>query len=237
MSALYVDIGNTRIKWQLRREGEASLQGMLEKSNAPHFYWPDVDGRVIVSSVRDDEELHRLIAQRYPEQVHWLTAPLADYQGFTHCYPDAARLGVDRWFAMLGARSHQDTGVIVVDAGTALTIDIFNAKNQHEGGYIVPGLTMSREALFSGTGKVRPFSDEENLDDVTLGKNTVNCVNAGTLRQQVALIVSVREDYPAYQLFVTGGDGQYLAELLNTGYYPDLIFDGMDSLCAGLYTA
>jgi type III pantothenate kinase len=57
------------------------------------------------------------------------------------------------------------------------------------------------------------------------------------LRQHLALVASVRADYPEYQLLVTGGDGQTLAASLNTGYYPDLIFDGMDSLCVGLYTA
>lgn len=237
MSALYVDIGNTRIKWQQRFDDRAPVQGLLEKSNVTHFYWPDVEGKVIVSSVRDDEEHFRLLEQRYPGQVEWLTSPLVDYNGFKHCYPEASRLGVDRWLAMLGARSHKEGGVMVVDAGTALTIDVFSADNEHEGGYIVPGLTMARDALFSGTGKVRPFVDDERADNVELGRNTVNCVVAGTLRQHLALVASVCADYPEYQLLVTGGDGQTLAASLNTGYYPDLIFDGMDSLCVGLYTA
>lgn len=236
MSALYVDIGNTRIKWQHRVHGEKLKQGVLEKDTAAYFSWPDAIDCIIVSCVRDDEELYRLFDHRYPNKVRWLTAPLASYAGFHHCYSDANRLGVDRWLAMLGARGNQCGGLMVVDAGTALTIDLFSADNHHEGGYIVPGLNMAREGLFGGTGKVRPFTDEADSQAIIPGENTLSCVNAGTLRQHLALVANVHADYPEYNLLVTGGDGQTLAELLNTGYYPDLIFDGMDSLCAGLYT-
>lgn len=236
MSALLVDIGNTRIKWRHQPASGDIKQGSLEKSHAPLFSWPNDVDVVVVSSVRDDEELTRLFEQCYPNKVNWLTSPILDFDGFHHCYSDATRLGVDRWLAMLGARKHQAGDLIVVDAGTALTVDVLSANNHHQGGYIVPGLNMARDALFNGTGKVRPFADETDDANITLGKNTRHCVNAGTLRQHHALVSSVCSEFPEYTLLVTGGDGQALAGLLNTGYYSDLIFDGMDSLCAGLFT-
>jgi type III pantothenate kinase len=237
VSALLVDIGNTRIKWVLRDRGETTATGVTDKANAARFNWPRSPERIVVSSVQDNRELHELFEGLFGERLRWLGTPVYDYQFFRHCYRDPARLGVDRWLAMIGARQHSDGDLLVVDAGTALTLDVFSAENQHQGGYIVPGLQMARQALFGGTDKVRQFGDEQDAATLTLGTNTVNCVAAGTLRQQLALVQHVVDEYPDHHIFITGGDGELIADNLNARYYPDLIFDGMDSLCAGLFTA
>jgi type III pantothenate kinase len=134
---------------------------------------------------------------------------------------------------MLGGRVQQSGDLLVVDAGTALTIDLFSSDNQHQGGYIVPGLRMAQNALFSGTDRVRAYQDEQDKQEIAPGKNTLNCVAAGVLRQNLALVQSLLDEYPEHQPLITGGDGQLLASRLGLSYSPDLIFDGMDSLCAG----
>ena len=80
-------------------------------------------------------------------------------------------------------------------------------------------------------GKTR--LDEQNEQEIAPGKNTLNCVAAGVLRQNLALVQSLLDEYPEHQPLITGGDGQLLAGRLGLSYSPDLIFDGMDSLCAG----
>jgi len=237
VSVLLVDIGNTRIKWQLRKAGGIVKESALLKDNAAHFSWPQNVQGVLVSSVSTNAELQELMQQLYGGRLHWLATPMREHDAFIHCYPQPERLGVDRWLAMLGARLQNDGRLLVVDAGTALTIDLLDAGNQHRGGYIVPGLDMSRKALFGGTDRVRRFTDDHGDESsIAPGENTLACVSAGTLRQQVALVQSVAAEYPDYQCLITGGDGAVLAEQLDSRYYPNLIFDGMDSLCAGLFT-
>ncbi len=237
MSALLVDVGNSRLKWQ-HRDGDSVLSehqcALAEVTSAP---WPEEVSRVLVASVRDHTDLHQFLQRIYGQRLVWLAHPPHSDQRIHHCYPDPARLGVDRWLAMLGARSYKEGALLVVDAGTALTIDLLDAEDRHVGGYIVPGLTTSREVLFSRTDKVRPFADEADAGALLPGQNTLNCVAAGTLRQQVALVQSVADEYPDYQLMLTGGDGEQLAGLLCSRHYPDLVFNGMNQICAGLFTA
>jgi len=237
VSVLLVDIGNTRIKWQWRASGQETKTAYVDKDNAARFAWPVEPERVVVASVQENASLHELFEGLYGERLRWLGTPVYDYEHFRHCYPDPARLGVDRWLAMIGGRKHTQGDLVVVDAGTALTIDVLSVDNQHTGGFIVPGLTMARSALFGGTDKVRQFQDETDQKTLAPGTNTVNCVAAGTLRQHVALVQSVAREYPEHRLLITGGDGEQLAGLLGSPYCSDLIFDGMDSLCAGLFTA
>ena len=123
----------------------------------------------------------------------------------------------------------------MVDAGTALTIDLMNADNHHEGGFIVPGLELAQQALFNNTGRVRPFADEQEQAALAPGRDTLSCVSAGVRRQLQALVMSVVQDYPDYRLFISGGDGHWLAQQLGVASYPHLIFEGMESLCAGYF--
>ena len=233
MSVLLIDIGNTRIKWQTRRQGQILAEGHVDKDKAPHYAWPDEVDEVAVSSVSTNEELHELFDARYGHRLRWIAHPVEGHAGFHHCYTDPKRLGVDRWLAMLGARAMFTDHLLVVDAGTALTLDLLDESNQHHGGYIVPGQQMAQRALFGGTDRVRPFSDERHDTDLAPGKSTVACVSAGIVHQQVALVKSVAYSHQDYRLVITGGDGAQLAEWLDSGYYPNLIFDGMELLCAG----
>lgn len=233
VSVLLIDAGNTRCKWQLRAAGQVLSSGAAVYAELPAA-WPEAE-RVVVACVAGQPDLQDRLRQRYGERLYWLSAPLADYPHFHHCYPQPQRLGVDRWLALLGARVHNRGAVLVVDAGTALTIDLMNAANHHEGGFIVPGLELAQRALFNNTGRVRPFVDEQPQAVLAPGRDTLGCVSAGVRRQLQALVLSVVQDYPDYQLFLCGGDGQWLAQQLGQAYYPDLIFEGMESLCAGYF--
>ncbi len=233
VSVLLIDAGNTRLKWQLRHAGVIQAAG-ASAYDALSDSWPDA-ARVLVASVGEHTALREALQHRFGERLHWLSQPLPGYPDFHHCYPQPQRLGVDRWLGLLGARQHTKEPVLVADAGTAFTIDLMNAANHHEGGFIVPGLRMAQQALFRNTGKVRPFADEQSAVSLQPGRDTLGCVSAGVLRQQLALLESVLLDSPEYRLFITGGDGGWLAQQLGVELYPDLIFDGMEGLCAGYF--
>ncbi len=237
MSALLVDVGNSRLKWQLRIAGKTVSEHQCLLADVTSAPWPEDVSQVLVASVREHKELHQFLQLVYGQRLHWLANPPHGDQRIQHCYSDPARLGVDRWLAMLGARAELPGPLLVVDAGTALTLDLLSGDDQHVGGYIVPGLTASRETLFSRTDKVRPYADEVDSGALQPGQNTLNCVAAGTLRQQVALVQSVADEYPDHQLMLTGGDAELLAGFINGRLCPDLVFNGMNLICAGLFTA
>lgn len=233
MSVLLLDVGNSRVKWRLTTLSGERYYGDCDATHVALQTWVEQPQRVMVSSVRVQADLHTQLELIFGQRLQWLKEPLPSWPQFKHCYPEPSRLGVDRWLAMLGGRVQQSGDLLVVDAGTALTIDLFSSDNRHQGGYIVPGLRMAQNALFSGTDRVRAYQDEQDKQEIAPGKNTLNCVAAGVLRQNLALVQSLLDEYPEHQPLITGGDGQLLASRLGLSYSPDLIFDGMDSLCAG----
>jgi type III pantothenate kinase len=71
----------------------------------------------------------------------------ATLAGLRVAYADPARLGVDRFLAMLGARTHGSGPWLVAGVGTALTIDLVDADGVHVGGRIAPSPQLMRQAL------------------------------------------------------------------------------------------
>lgn len=235
VSVLLIDAGNTRMKWQLRERGAVQASGVAVYDDLITETLPRAD-KVLVASVLGCD---RLISALHDANIEFTLLDQCDpHNGvITPCYSDPSRLGVDRWLAMLGARQMQQGAVLVIDAGTALTLDWLNADNQHVGGFILPGLRMGADALFSNTGKVKAYADELAEHSIAPGRDTLSCVANGLNYQQQALVAAVRNDYPDYTILVTGGDGQWLADTFGLKYSPDLVLDGMDSLCAGYFLA
>ena len=232
MSVLLIDAGNTRLAWRCLQQGQPTQEGAALYHELPN-QWPNVQ-RVIAATVAQQELLVARLQSAFDVEIEWWVQPQINYSKFKHCYPHPERLGVDRWLALLGARHRQlSGGLVVVDAGTALTVDVLNETNQHLGGYIVPGFNLAQQALFKHTEKVRPYQDEQTEAAMSLGQNTLACVRLGLQRQALALIKDVAQQYPAFELFITGGDGQWMAQQLNAQYYHNLVLDGMEFLCIG----
>lgn len=232
VSVLLIDAGNTRLAWRYVQPGRPAQEGAAVYHELPN-QWPNVQ-RVIAATVAQQELLAERLQPAFNVTIEWWTQPRGDLAEFKHCYANPERLGVDRWLALLGARQQQAKGGgIVVDAGTALTIDVLDEANQHLGGYIVPGFHLAQQALFERTEKVRPYQGEQVGTADQLGQNTVACVQLGVQRQMLALIQDIARQYATYELLITGGDGQWIAQQLNAQYYHNLVLDGMEYLCAG----
>ena len=165
-------------------------------------------------------------------------SPAAD-AGLTNCYAEPERLGVDRWLAMVDAWHRAGGAAIVVDCGSALTIDLVDRAGQHRGGYIVPGLRMLESSLLSRTASVR-FQEAQSWSSLDPGNSTVACVHNGTMRMTVAFITEtvvalqnlVQDTCP---VFVTGGDAMDVMAWLPDGFchLPDMVLDGLERVTAG----
>lgn len=235
---LLIDMGNSYIKWQAGESDslQSGVLGYEELEANPEFFTSLGRYQCVIASVVGCSALEGEPLKGF-KQVNWLLAPHDNNPLFQHCYANPERLGVDRWLNMIGARALQSKprAVLVVSAGTALTLDVFDQNNQHQGGWIVPGIDGAKRFLFSKTCNVNDYSDERDDTQITLdsGCSTTQGVISGAHRMSVAIVQSVRNDYPDYELFVTGGNGAWLANKLDASYYPNLIFSGMSKLCAG----
>ena len=112
---------------------------------------------------------------------------------------------------------------VVIDAGTAITIDIM-AGGLHLGGYILPGLNI----LHSSYKKVSEKLDYPFISDIDLKLlpiNTSEAINYGFIGMVVSMIEKVSKNK---KLYFTGGDGAYLSKFFTNGIYmKNLVFQGM----------
>jgi type III pantothenate kinase len=227
---LLIDVGNTRVKWQLITEeydsDKKSYSGSLHDLSAfiQKLNTHEID--TLVAAVNQTTALKKLLDESGFRSTT-VAISQSSQTGVCNSYVHPERMGVDRWLAMIAAfnqnkASGQSKGIIVVDAGSALTIDVVNVNGKHQGGYIVPGLLMSQQALFANTERVIQYEEisinKSAYDQYKkLGNNTIQCVEYGVINQMIALVKQVNEEYPGYDIFFTGGDGELLAGYFGIG--------------------
>lgn len=248
MSKLLLDVGNNRVKWARVHENHYEYQGAvaLQSLSVETFLqqiWPEPEKpqQVIVSSVFEGEWMRWLrfyIASRWSSCVIEVVAE-AERNGLTNGYEQPHRLGVDRWCALLGAWQQQASAVCVIDAGTALTMDVVNNGGEHLGGLIVPGLHLMRECLAQKSTKVshQLMEDEAQPERAhlgLLGKNTAQALVGGSLWTLAASVerLSAQADElvgGTMRYVISGGDAKALLPLLSKPwqYEPDLVLQGL----------
>lgn len=238
---LELDIGNSRLKWRLLADDGTRMEGGF----APHLPEPGQDypwrqaGRAAplrarIASVADASFNAALVRELEAEGTDCIE--FARSTG--HCgrlvsgYHEPERMGVDRWLALIAAAGRCPGAFAVVDAGSAITLDLVAADGAHQGGWIVPGLRMMRSALLAGTAGIRLPKVEVQAPAVP-GRDTAGAVGFGTVLMARDFVVrrvdAFREQFPDAPLFVTGGDGERVAPptVSNRVVVPELVLDGL----------
>lgn len=241
---LFLDVGNTALKWRLRHADRC-----IEGGGAHARDWAaqiaamaaSIDGaidRIYVASVAGKEQdaaIQALLEQQFPEPVSFYYSP-SQGAGVLNSYRQPERLGVDRWLAMVEAW-HRCGASIVIDCGSAITLDAISNDGRHQGGYIVPGLRMLEASLTGGTGSVRVETGVER--QLGPGRSTTECVQNGVLRMSVSFItdamVALQQCVQdTCSIFITGGDASTLRPYLpaTIEYAPELVLDGLERVTA-----
>lgn len=235
---LWLDVGNTRLKWQLdlgkRTLAGAAVHGGGEAlADAPIWRELSPGTPVWVACVASPilrEGIVRECQQAGCPDVHW-AASVAALGGLRNSYTEPARLGVDRWLAMLAAWQQQAGPAIIIDAGSAITVDWLDANGQHRGGHIVPGLSLLEQALRRGTAGVRAAA--LRADGVGPGTSTDAAVHQGVLAMAAGYLRFVlNEAWPeseSARLLLCGGDGPLLEPFLPRAaeWRADLVLEGL----------
>jgi type III pantothenate kinase len=157
-----------------------------------------------------------------------------------HTLTDASTVGHDRLLCALGAYHQSQQACVVIDAGTAVTVDFVDGQGTFHGGVIAPGAAMMLKALHEGTSAL-PLVDFGPVRDRSqpFGKATPDAmlrgVHAAIVGMVHLLIDRYAEYYDAYpQIVATGGDAPCLFEgdELVEHIVPDLQLVGIRAACA-----
>lgn len=246
--ALLIDIGNTRIKWA-RFEGGA----LQPQSAAPHSDWSVASvvetvlrrgaraDSVLVSNVagtRMADLVRTAVEQTWQiEATFVVSTPMAG--GIRNAYPQPAKLGVDRWLAMIGAHALERGAVCIVSVGTAMTIDGIDADGLHLGGVIVPGPDLMVTSLLQNTSDIAQRARQGDSSDGLFADNTLGAIRQGAEHALAALVeravgVMRRTLHETPTLLVTGGASDRIEKAIGLPYraVPDLVLQGLAVLAA-----
>ncbi len=244
MTALLLDVGNTRLKWgvlednRIRRTGHIAMQKIREEGlGVLTSRLPRDVGAVQVSNVAGATFATRLsgvIGMHCGCDVHF-AKPERQACGVRSGYRHPRRLGVDRWVAMIGAWAEFESACVVVDAGTAVTIDAIDDEGQHLGGQIFPGVRLMFEALTANTSDIpavgRQLSATSGLD--MFGDTTGKAVRNGAWNAVAGAveraITALRSNAYDPELVLTGGDASRMLTALGNEplHRPHLVLQGL----------
>lgn len=232
---LAVDAGNTRIKWGLHDGNSWLSKGWVATATVPDLgdAWkglaaPDL---VVVSNVAGLQVVKQIEAacKGWPAKIQWVAA-VANQCGVRNGYEIPSQLGSDRWAALIAARAVAPEGCVVVNAGTAMTVDALTAEGVFLGGMIIPGLASMLRVLVESTVAIEEGGGQYR----DLPKNTPDAVYSGALSAMVGAVWHMNallagEIKRAPTCLLSGGDAQLLLPLLSgrTRMVDNLVLDGL----------
>ena len=255
MTFLALDVGNTRLKWaqyeapavgaKLLAQGAVFLEN-IDKLAEDDWSALAPPARILGCIVASDAIKRRVVEQMelWDAAPNWVVSSRQE-AGLSNGYDHPARLGADRWVAMIGAHHRLlARGVrkpcVVVMVGTAVTVEAIDASGKFLGGIILPGHGIMLRALESGTaglhvptGDVRDFPT--NTSDALTSGGTFAI--AGAVQRMVDNVT--RHCGEAPECIMTGGAGWKMAPSLSVKFelVDSLIFDGLLEIAARRFGA
>ena len=221
-SNLFVDIGHSAVKWR-------TLDSEVFSQSVNNFSPKSLpNNQSIWLSAVAHQEIVKAIEMEFSDVE--VVKSLSHFGSLTIAYKEPLDLGSDRFLAMLGALKYfPDRNLLIIDVGSALTIDVVNDNGEHQGGLIMPGL----EALRGSFAKFA--TNNQNLNSSSLQTSTEEAWLSGT---QEMLISAIKEQITGFEseqsdgiVILTGGIVRSLiSELPETvNYFDNLVLDGLES--------
>lgn len=238
---LLVDLGNTRAKWRLDGADGPITAGAHAHAD-PDFgdaigrAWRDLPrpDEIVLASVGPpaaQNVLRAVAREAFGDAPRREARTVPCFGGVRIAYAEPARLGVDRFLALIAAHRRAPGDQLVVGIGTALTVDALGADGRHHGGLIAPSPALMQRSLVAATAGIRPALPGAIVD---LAADTADAIASGTWQAAAGLVERMfsRADRwaPARPAVVLhGGDAATLAGLLDVAVElaPDLVLDGL----------
>ena len=214
---LAVDAGNSRVKWALHdgrsfvREGWA-MHADLAALDAQWSSLP-TPSVIVIANVAGDgigERLRRF-SERWKTAPRWVSSSRSQ-AGVSNRYDEPSQLGIDRWAALIGARRLSSDPCVVVNAGTAMTVDALTEKGEFIGGIIVPGFDLMHESLAAHTARL----SAERGNFTSFPRTTRDAITSGAIQALCGAVERMRDAMLAAGnrepvLIFSGGAGELVA--------------------------
>ena len=223
---LIIDIGNSRAK-VIVMEGDVLIKEYVAENfdatlcDTIFADYPTID-RAIIASTRGDEELVKAIVTERIDRV-LVFKPATTPIPLDNHYHTPQTLGADRLAAAVGAHAmYPDSDVMIIDFGTAITID-YVVDGAFKGGNISPGVTTRFRALADYTARLpRCYATDEVLD---YGRTTKEAIEQGVMR---GVEHEIRGYVDAFMqkndekcIIFTGGDAKYFVKRIKNTIFAD----------------
>ncbi len=245
---LLIDAGNSRLKWSSLEHGQLSSQTAIS-------YGDDLPIKCYNDLISTAQKEHGIIVlvsvlgQEFIDQARELAdtlgfaffsiASLAQLGRLKNAYHEPTQLGADRFVAMFAAdaQNAENNNTIVIDCGTAVTIDAIAANGQHLGGLILPGQNLCTTSLLTGTAQLE--MNTEKATTTLLARDTQQAILSGSY-YGIAGAISHICSHVEKQVFadnkqqksttiICGGGAKALLPQLPSDYIhnPDLLMQGL----------
>ncbi|MFN0038751.1 MAG: type III pantothenate kinase [Burkholderiales bacterium] len=191
---LVVDAGNSRTKWAVHHGGQFTQHGWVPTAEifALGEAWKALQSpdTVTIANVAGERAAAELLTQvgRWNLAPHFVTA-MRNQCGVSSGYDDPAQLGPDRWAALIGARALLACDCLVVNVGTAMTVDALTGQGDFLGGIIVPGYELMHEALAT---KAARLSAEEGVFS-RFPRSTRDAITSGAIQALCGALERMRQ--------------------------------------------
>lgn len=190
-------------------------------------------GSAIYSSVLEySPEIENIIATNIKK---FIILTNATPMPMTIDYATPGTLGHDRIAAAVGALGEMPgKNILIIDAGTAVTLDIVTLDGHFIGGNITPGLKIRFESLHNYTGKLPLINTDGDIP--LIGYDTPTAIRAGVVNGLIAeidgYISSISEKFKDLTVFMTGGDAPFLSKRIKSPIFDDenLLMKGLNRI-------
>jgi type III pantothenate kinase len=231
---LVVDIGNTRAKFAVFKEGgleENFVAERNEKVDMTGFLRQRAIRRTIISSVVNHLPPFVNVLR---ERTNFLEYNAETPVPVKNLYRTANTLGNDRLPAVIAA-FHQFPGkdILVIDSGTCIKYNFINAAGEYLGGGISPGIDMRFKALNTFTDRLPLLTPDTEFDKL-IGNSSAESLQSGVMKGVLAeaegIIAQYEQQYSGLTLVLTGGNSAFFEKRLKKSIFADpfLVLKGLN---------
>lgn len=235
---LAIDIGNTLAKLAVIDDGQmvdfqktekidsAFIERLLEEN-------PEIDAAIIVLTGESGSEWQQMLEKRMKRFVRFnAETPIPIENG----YETPQTLGLDRLAAAVAANAlYPNSNVVIVDFGTAITVDFVSAEGKFLGGNISPGAATRFKALHHFTKRL-PLCELDEDSVRLLGNSTLTAIESGVVNGIVyeieGYIRDLQQRYNNLRIIFTGGESDFFAKRLKNTIFAtyDLVAYGLNRI-------
>ena len=237
MKTICIDAGNTLTKIAFVESSVIQSVSSFESADICGIInyltlLPEADASILSSVNVVSQEITDVLSRK---TAHFIELTATTPVPIHNLYKTPETLGKDRLAAIVGAFSlFPGKDILVLDAGTALTIDFIDSEGNYRGGNISPGLNMRFQALHDFTKKL-PFltkADEFQLVGDSTTSAIISGVQNGIIFEINSYIKSFVNQFPQLVTILTGGDVNFFVNKIEKHIFAEsnLVIIGLEKI-------